>query len=55
VVPADKKWFRNLAIAETLVTTLRPHRADWLAALRERGNRELAAIHAARQARQSGR
>ncbi|HRI44005.1 MAG TPA: hypothetical protein PLL78_08510 [Fimbriimonadaceae bacterium] len=30
VVPADKKWFRNLAIAETLVNTLEPYRKAWL-------------------------
>jgi PPK2 family polyphosphate:nucleotide phosphotransferase len=51
IVPANKKWFRNLAIAEAVVETLRPHRDAWLAALRERGERELAAIKAARHAR----
>lgn len=30
VIPADKKWFRNLAIAETLVNTLEPYRKTWL-------------------------
>ena len=51
IVPADRKWFRNLAFAEALVEALRPYRDAWLAALRERGERELAAIKAARQAR----
>jgi PPK2 family polyphosphate:nucleotide phosphotransferase len=50
IVPANKKWFRNLAVAELLVEALRPYRAGWLQALRERGERELAAIQAARQA-----
>ena len=30
VVPSDHKWFRNLAIAEALVETLRPHKKSWL-------------------------
>ena len=30
IVPADKKWFRNLAIAETLRDTLMPFRKTWL-------------------------
>jgi hypothetical protein len=28
-VPADRKWFRNLAILERLVLALRPYRDDW--------------------------
>jgi PPK2 family polyphosphate:nucleotide phosphotransferase len=51
IVPADKKWFRDVAVAETVVAALRPYREGWLAALHERGQRELAAIDAARQAR----
>jgi PPK2 family polyphosphate:nucleotide phosphotransferase len=44
VVPADRKWYRNLAVAEALVGMLRPRRDAWMAALRERGERELAAL-----------
>ena len=44
VVPSDRKWYRNLAVAQALAETLRPHRDDWLAALRERGEQELAAL-----------
>jgi PPK2 family polyphosphate:nucleotide phosphotransferase len=44
VVPADRKWYRNLAVAHALAEMLRPHRDDWLAALRERGEEELAAL-----------
>ncbi len=29
VIPADRKWFRNLAVAETLVTTLRAYVPQW--------------------------
>jgi PPK2 family polyphosphate:nucleotide phosphotransferase len=44
VVPADRKWYRNLAVAQALAEILRPHRDDWVAALRERGEEELAAL-----------
>jgi PPK2 family polyphosphate:nucleotide phosphotransferase len=47
VVPSDRKWYRNLAVARALAETLRPHRDDWLAALRERGEQELAALREA--------
>ena len=50
VIPADRKWFRNLAIAEALVEVLRPFRDDWLRALAQRGKEELEAIRAARAA-----
>jgi PPK2 family polyphosphate:nucleotide phosphotransferase len=54
VVPANKKWFRNLAVMETLVETLRPYRDDWVAALAEQGARakeELAAYRAEQKAK----
>jgi PPK2 family polyphosphate:nucleotide phosphotransferase len=47
VVPSDRKWYRNLAVAHALAETLRSHRDDWLAALRERGEQELAALQEA--------
>jgi len=37
VVPADHKWFRDLAITELLVDTLEPHRKKWMKVLTERG------------------
>ena len=37
VVPADRKWYRDLAIADTIVQTLRPFRAPWLKVLEEMG------------------
>ncbi len=52
VVPADRKWFRNLAMAEVLVETLRPLREAWLAALRERGEQELTLVRAEREREQ---
>jgi PPK2 family polyphosphate:nucleotide phosphotransferase len=47
VVPSDRKWYRNLAVAQALAETLRSRRDDWLAALRERGEQELAALREA--------
>ncbi len=47
VVPADRKWYRDLAVAEALAELLRPHRAGWLEALQERGAHELAALREA--------
>lgn len=44
VVPADRKWFRNLAVAEALVAMLQPRQDAWMDALRVRGERELAAL-----------
>jgi PPK2 family polyphosphate:nucleotide phosphotransferase len=37
VVPADKKWFRNLAVMDRIVRTLRPCRKLWLDALKQMG------------------
>jgi PPK2 family polyphosphate:nucleotide phosphotransferase len=47
IVPSDRKWYRNLAVAEALVELLRPYRDDWIAALRERGERELEELRSA--------
>ena len=44
VVPADRKWFRNLAVAETLVEALGRHEDDWRAALLERGRKNYEAL-----------
>jgi PPK2 family polyphosphate:nucleotide phosphotransferase len=37
IVPADKKWFRNLAVAQTLRDALKPFRERWLEELKEVG------------------
>jgi PPK2 family polyphosphate:nucleotide phosphotransferase len=50
LVPADKKWFRNLVILERLVLALRPLRAGWLAHLEKMGKDALAEIKALRAA-----
>jgi PPK2 family polyphosphate:nucleotide phosphotransferase len=33
VIPANHKWFRNLAVTEAVVTALQPYRKEWLAHL----------------------
>lgn len=48
VVPADYRWFHNLAVAEALVERLRPFRAAWQAARDKRGEEKRASARAAR-------
>jgi PPK2 family polyphosphate:nucleotide phosphotransferase len=50
IVPANKKWARDVALLETLVATLRPYREKWLAKLAKVGDEakiELAEFRAA--------
>src|SRR4029079_16746430 len=35
LVPADKKWFRNLAVIDRIVRVLRPYRKVWLGTLQQ--------------------
>jgi len=49
IVPANKKWFRNLAVAEALRDALLPYKNGWLQELEKVGQRELKAIEAYRQ------
>lgn len=46
VVPADQKWFRNLALVTHLVETLRPYRDGWMASLEARGRAAKAELDA---------
>ena len=41
IVPANHKWYRNLAVAQTLVHTMRHYKDEWKAELEARGKREL--------------
>ncbi len=41
IVPANHKWYRNLAVANTIVHTMREYKDEWKADLEERGKREL--------------
>jgi hypothetical protein len=47
-VPANKKWFRNLAISEVLVDTLGTYRDGWRAALEAMSKQRLAELQAYR-------
>ena len=48
LVPADKKWFRNLAVMERIVLALRPYRKVWLDTLKELGKSRMKEIRALR-------
>jgi len=41
IVPANRKWYRDLAIADALVSTLRSHRRTWRARLEELNEQRL--------------
>lgn len=49
VIPADKKWFRNLAVAEAVCERLRPLRAQWQDKLEREGKRKRAEVQAVRR------
>ncbi len=44
IVPANKKWFRNLAVAEAIVEALKPYQKSWLKKLDAIGVEEKALI-----------
>ncbi len=44
IVPADHKWYRDLAVTSTVVEALREHRAEWETDLRARGSAQLASL-----------
>ena len=48
IVPADKKWYRNLAIAEAAVDALAARRDEWNESLRVLGQAKLAELRALR-------
>ncbi len=54
IVPADKKWFRNLAVAEALRDALMPLKERWLAKLEEIGRAKKQTLEAYRQSRNDG-
>jgi PPK2 family polyphosphate:nucleotide phosphotransferase len=51
VVPADAKWFRNLAVAEAVTRALRPYRKQWMDTLEEEGKVRRAELVAWRKER----
>lgn len=48
VIPANRKWYRDLAISEVLVETLKPYRDDWRNALAEMSRARKAELEAFR-------
>jgi PPK2 family polyphosphate:nucleotide phosphotransferase len=44
LVPADKKWFRNVAVLDRIVRTLRPYRKLWLDTLKAIGKERMKEI-----------
>lgn len=48
IIPANKKWFRNLAIASIIARTLRPHRKNWENALGQLAEKKLAELQTMR-------
>src|SRR5438067_4994178 len=50
IVPANRKWYRNLLVARTLVSTLRPYTKEWQADAVKRGEQERASIEQLQQA-----
>jgi PPK2 family polyphosphate:nucleotide phosphotransferase len=53
VVPADRKWFRDLAISQTIVDVLARHEKRWHEDIELRGARALRAIALERDGQQS--
>jgi len=49
VVPANKKWFRDVAIAEAIIDRLQPMRDRWMKLLKERGAEEMKQLRAMHQ------
>ena len=46
IVPADKKWYRNYVLTQTLIERLEPYAKAWSAELAERGEKALEEIRA---------
>ena len=54
IVPADHKWFRNLAVATALVETLRPYKSGWEEALKKIGEQRKAELAEMRRTEGTG-
>jgi PPK2 family polyphosphate:nucleotide phosphotransferase len=50
VIPADKKWFRNVAIAQAVVEALRPYADEWSGVLQARSRASVEELKAFRAA-----
>jgi len=49
LIPANRKWYRNLAVAEALVEVLRGHRKQWRRELERMSTERLAELAAVKQ------
>ncbi|MEI8165171.1 MAG: PPK2 family polyphosphate kinase [Chloroflexales bacterium] len=49
IVPADRKWYRNYAVAHKVVTTLRGYKDEWLSKLGKLGEERLLELKAFRE------
>ncbi len=49
VIPADKKWFRNLAVAQLVMETLKPYEKEWKKELAKRSEAGIAELKAYRE------
>ena len=49
IVPANHKWYRNLAVAQTLVDTMNRYKHEWKTELEARGQKELEAVKKVRE------
>jgi PPK2 family polyphosphate:nucleotide phosphotransferase len=49
IVPANHKWYRNLAIAHTLVQSMKKYKDEWKTQLEERGRQALEALKKMRE------
>lgn len=50
IVPANHKWYRNLAIAQLLVETMSSYKDEWKSQLEARGRKELETLKKMREA-----
>ncbi len=48
IIPADKKWFRNLAVAQAIAEHLRPYRMEWEKYLSKLAETRIAELNALR-------
>jgi PPK2 family polyphosphate:nucleotide phosphotransferase len=53
IVPANHKWYRNLAIAHAIARTMRAYKDEWEADLVERGKQELELVRKMRAAQKA--
>jgi len=51
IIPANKKWFRNVAVADAIVHALKPYREKWEESLSELAKEKLAELAAMKDLR----